>query len=555
MVAEHRSDGAVSRRAGLPTIVENGAHLLELTVEALATRAPSVIAEAARELATIVLSLHFGDGSHVVLWADHNTLRTARKRSSIADVEAYMDDASLLRLFEREQRPAEILSAQHFDVRGAAPAVLAVWSVFRVLAQRAAGLRAVQEIWIEYRRRIPREAGDVGRTGLPGPGAPAPDAAGRMRAAGRDNRNGAPPTTSVLWDGVVGAGWWTTPGPHDADLFFAMDLCQRQTIEELFRLIPQREPDRPLYALLRDYPGRGGKGLRALLCMATCGAFGGRSTDVLRTAAAIEMFHNAFLIHDDIEDESDSRRGSDCLHLLHGIPLAINAGDAMNLQAVDAVFSNIERLGLARTLGLMHEIINMCQITLEGQAIELSWIRNRHVPRRDADYIDMVTRKTAWYTCIAPCRLGAIAAGHVREAELEELRSVFLCVGVAFQIQDDLLNLVGEVSVYGKEILGDLLEGKRTLFLIHLLRSLHGAERKSVMNWLGLPRREKGLEEARWIVSLMQREGSIEHGRSVASRLAARAARLFETRLRFVAESDDKARLRQVVHYVNTRSL
>src|SRR5436305_1175872 len=84
----------------------------------------------------------------------------------------------------------------------------------------------------------------------------------------------------------------------------------------------------------------------------------------------------------------------------------------------------------------------------------------------------MVVKKTGWYTCISPCRLGAIAAGYTRPEGLDLLGRVFEKVGVAFQIQDDVLNLVGEESVYGKEILGDLLEGKRTLLLIHLMRWL-----------------------------------------------------------------------------------
>ncbi len=129
-------------------------------------------------------------------------------------------------------------------------------------------------------------------------------------------------------------------------------------------------------------------------------------------------------------------------------------------------------MGLARTLALIDEIIRMCRESLEGQAIELGWIRKKIVPTRDADYINMVTKKTSWYTCQSPCRLGAIAAGHTRARELDLIGDVFQEVGVAFQIQDDVLNLIGEEDLYGKEALGDLLEGKRTLMLIHLMRTV-----------------------------------------------------------------------------------
>jgi Polyprenyl synthetase len=95
---------------------------------------------------------------------------------------------------------------------------------------------------------------------------------------------------------------------------------------------------------------RGGKGLRPTLCIATCRAFGGQSEDAVRISSAVEMFHNAFLIHDDVEDESINRRGKRCMHVEHGIPLAVNTGDSLNLLAVETVLSNIERLGFARTL-------------------------------------------------------------------------------------------------------------------------------------------------------------------------------------------------------------
>jgi len=275
----------------------------------------------------------------------------------------------------------------------------------------------------------------------------------------------------------------------------------------------------------------------------------------VQIATAVEMFHNAFLIHDDIEDESINRRGKRCLHTEHGIPLAVNAGDSLNLLAVDTVLKNIDGLGLARTLALIDEIIRMCRESLEGQAIELGWIRKGIVPARDSDYINMVTKKTSWYTCRSPCRLGAIAAGHTRPRELDLIGEVFKEVGIAFQIQDDLLNLVGEEDLYGKEAFGDLLEGKRTLMLIHLMRTVSKRERTGLLRWLGRSRDERTLAESRKVLARMTLNGSIEYARRVAARHAARAAQLFEETLGFIPQSEDKAILRQVIHYVNTRML
>jgi geranylgeranyl diphosphate synthase type II len=362
-------------------------------------------------------------------------------------------------------------------------------------------------------------------------------------------------TTRVLWNRRAGEGWWALEGPRDADLFDVMERCRRRVADEILTLIPARHPVDGLYRLMREYPSRGGKGLRPTLCIATCGAFGGHSEDAVRIAAAVEMFHNAFLIHDDIEDESLRRRGQRCLHIEHGIPLAVNAGDGLNLLAVETVLTNIERLGLARTLTMIHEIIHMCRESIEGQAIELGWIRRRHVPTRDADYVHMVSQKTGWYTCRSPCRLGAIAAGHTRPRELHLLGEVFKQVGIAFQIQDDVLNLIGEEDLYGKETLGDLLEGKRTLMLIHLMRSVSARERRELHEWLGRPRSERTVAESRHVLRRMKEADSIEYARRVAARHAALGARLFEETLGFIPPSEGKAILGQVIHYVNTRLL
>lgn len=537
--------------------IESAADLFARTVETLARHTPSIAAEAARELGSIALALHFGDGTHAVLTARHNSLVVTRDLTE-GTVECFFGDRSLVSLYDLERRPSEILEQGAFDVRGTAEQVLAAWRTFQLLAQRGAGLRSVQALWLAYRRGRGLElgAGSQEHESEPGPGADVPDAARQLRDADAGPGHSASVvTTRVLWDRKAGQGWWTFVGPRDADLFEVMETCRRRVADEIEALIPKRGPVNSLYGLMREYPARGGKGLRPTLCIATCGAFGGQSEDAVRIAAAVEMFHNAFLIHDDIEDESLERRGRICLHIEHGVPLAVNAGDGLNLLAVDTVLGNIERLGLTRTLALMEEIIRMCRESTEGQAVELSWIRRRHVPIRDADYIRMVTQKSSWYTCQSPCRLGAIAAGHTRPRELDLIGAVFEEVGVAFQIQDDVLNLTGQQDLYGKEPLGDLLEGKRTLMLIHLMRSLGKGERSELLGWLSGPRSSRNVEDSSEVLRRMDRNGSIEYARAVAARHAARAARLFEETLAFIPESEDKAILRQVIQYVNTRLL
>ena len=106
--------------------------------------------------------------------------------------------------------------------------------------------------------------------------------------------------------------------------------------------VPTLEPQRHLYALVKDFLERAGKGLRPALCIATTRALGGRAEDALLSAAGIEMLHNAFLVHDDIEDGSESRRGVATMHRRAGVPIAVNTGDAMNALAMRLFRRNVE---------------------------------------------------------------------------------------------------------------------------------------------------------------------------------------------------------------------
>src|SRR5215469_13439614 len=108
----------------------------------------------------------------------------------------------------------------------------------------------------------------------------------------------------------------------------------------LFQYLPAAEPRRYLYDLAADYPKRGGRSFRPSLCIATARAFGTPMEMALRTAVSIEMIHNAMLIHDDVEDESEQRRGKPAMHVAEGVPIAINVGDLLSLLAMPPLLDN-----------------------------------------------------------------------------------------------------------------------------------------------------------------------------------------------------------------------
>ncbi len=295
--------------------------------------------------------------------------------------------------------------------------------------------------------------------------------------------------------------------------------------ERLLEQLPDGEPRMHLYQPMRDFCARSGKGIRPALLIASSRAFGGRLDDALTSAAALELLHNAFLIHDDIQDQSESRRGVPCLHSQLGAPLAINVGDAMMANAFRLLRGNFAVLGPEIAWGVLDEFDHLVSESLEGQAMELGWIRDNALSVGPSDYLRMTLKKTCWYSFIHPCRIGALIA-RGRDANLEHFKAFGFFLGAAFQIRDDILNLVGSRDRYGKEILGDIYEGKRTLILARLASLVDPSEHARLSRFLATPRSERKEAEVAWVFGAMERHNCVAYARDAATRLAegARAA-------------------------------
>jgi geranylgeranyl pyrophosphate synthase/uncharacterized protein with NAD-binding domain and iron-sulfur cluster len=292
--------------------------------------------------------------------------------------------------------------------------------------------------------------------------------------------------------------------------------------------IPKTEPQQHLYALVKDFINRAGKGLRPALCIATTRALGGLAEDAFPAAAGLEMLHNAFLVHDDIEDGSDSRRGIATMHRRTGIPIAVNTGDSMNALAMRLFRRAGDRLGQATALRIFDEVDHMVVQTLEGQAMELGWVRDNDLTIGADDYMRLVLKKTAWYSFIHPLRIGALVANG-DDSNLSRFNRFGYLLGLAFQITDDVLNLKGDVKRYGKEINGDLWEGKRTLPLTHALANAKSADRAWIGNFLSRPRERRLPREVLRLHQIISSVGGIQWAQQAASASAEAAAREFDS--------------------------
>jgi geranylgeranyl diphosphate synthase type II len=378
--------------------------------------------------------------------------------------------------------------------------------------------------------------------------------------------------------------------------------CRQQALDEINRFLP-REPGQAagLYEMLIDYPYRPAKALRPALCIGTCLALGGRRESALPSAAAFELFHNAFLVHDDVEDGSVRRRHGPTLHEKYGVSVAVNVGDAMLALALEPLLDNVRAMGLGPALRILKVFARLARESVEGQAIELDWISRRSWSVPDGQYLRMVHKKTGWYSFIAPLEVGAVCAG-APPALKRSLMQFAMLLGIAFQIQDDLLSLDPSAQELGKDEFGDLWEGKYTLALLHALRVLEPDEREEALAIIALPGKsppEKSHQEdvsarthlfgricrelpdlgaaerallertligndakrkneqavARLHALVVGRKGeSLEHARRIARRHAERARKIFVGELGQIPDSVHKSFLMALIDFVIHRS-
>jgi geranylgeranyl diphosphate synthase type II len=323
------------------------------------------------------------------------------------------------------------------------------------------------------------------------------------------------------------------------------------TRAQMNEYLPQDEPRSYLYELVADYPRRGGKMLRSSLCIAMARATGAEIEDAIASAVSIELLHNALLVHDDVEDASEERRGTPTLHALHGMALAINAGDAMGLLSLRPLKDNFHRLGLATALRIFEETERMAWESAEGQALELGWQRDNRTDLDDEDYLRMVLQKTCWLAAIHPMRVGCLIGARNR-MPLDPLIRVGFFFGAAFQIQDDLLNLEPGPR-YGKELNGDLFEGKRTLMIVHALRQASAPERRELTAFMGRKRAARTETEVAWVRVLLDRTGALQHARVVAQSLAGAALCEFDKYFAHARDTRDRRFMRNLFVWVLRR--
>jgi geranylgeranyl diphosphate synthase type II len=259
------------------------------------------------------------------------------------------------------------------------------------------------------------------------------------------------------------------------------------------------------------------------------------------------------LIHDDIEDESEQRRGKPTMHVAQGVPIAINVGDMLSLLSMRPLLDNRHMLGPDLSLRVLEETERMARESAEGQALELGWRRDNVTDVAESDYLLMVLKKTCWLATIHPSRMGVLI-GSTGRMDLDRCIRFGFFLGAAFQIQDDLLNLEGDATQYGKELGGDIREGKRTLMLIHLIAQATKAECQCLRSILGMAREKRTDADVAWVLERMNAYGSLHYARQVAHGLAGAAQYEFDNLYGSLPDSRDKRFLQSLPVWVIERN-
>ncbi|MDD5163652.1 MAG: polyprenyl synthetase family protein [Candidatus ainarchaeum sp.] len=300
----------------------------------------------------------------------------------------------------------------------------------------------------------------------------------------------------------------------------------------------------PIWELL----DRGGKRLRPALAMLACEAVGGKKELALKIAPIVEIIHNGTLIEDDAEDCSETRRGKKCTHLLYGLDVAINDGAAMYFIPLTLLYKNPYKLK-KKQISKIYDLYaqEMIRVSM-GQAIDIWWHRGNKTEISEEEYLQMCVYKTGVLTRFS-AKLGAIL-GNANEKQEKALGKFGETIGVAFQIQDDVLNLVGEEFQKGKGIGEDIHEGKRTIMVLHALKNSGQADGNRLIEILNShPTEQAVINEA---IGIIKKNGSIEYAKEKAKTLVKNAWKKLSPVLK---ESNAKKTLKEFADYLIERKI
>ena len=305
-----------------------------------------------------------------------------------------------------------------------------------------------------------------------------------------------------------------------------------------------------LYRASAHYISSGGKRIRPFILLKSSELFGGTSRKAMPAAAAVELIHNFSLVHDDIMDNDEMRHNVPTVHMSYGIPLAILAGDILFSKAFQVISICGTEEGIAEKSipEMVSRLSTACINVCEGQAIDMQMASESNKTYSQTDYITMIEKKTASLFELS-CSLGVLSADNVKTEDLDRLSVFGRNIGIAFQLIDDLIGVVGDPQVTGKAVGNDIREGKKTFPLILVLEKANPDERNKLLKVFGSrSTSDMELQEAVRVISRLRIEEEI---RNLAESYIHRALQSLEV----YADSEPKSALQTSADFIVRRSL
>lgn len=309
--------------------------------------------------------------------------------------------------------------------------------------------------------------------------------------------------------------------------------------EFIAEILTSRTPE-SLYEASRYLISAGGKRLRPYLTIKACEAVGGLAKYAIPFAASLEILHNFTLVHDDVMDNDDTRRGKPTVHKKFGEPMAILAGDLLFAKVYQAVLDHSPpHMGSDEIVLALGKMTDAIVLLCEGQALDISYPQAMDVTERD--YIDMIGGKTS-ALFMACAEVGAIA-GRASKVQIAALGKFAWDAGLAFQIVDDILGITADESKLGKPVGSDIREGKKTLIMIHALANANEDQMKVLKTGVGVA--DAGKDEIEAVVKTLEEIGSIKYANDEAKKYTASA---FDS-IKDIPEGPSKQELVDLVNY------
>lgn len=275
----------------------------------------------------------------------------------------------------------------------------------------------------------------------------------------------------------------------------------RKMANEEIAAIPYPATPDGLYEPIAYTMDLGGKRLRPTLVLMACEAMGGEAEKALKAAVGLELFHNFTLLHDDVMDNADVRRGKPTVHRRWNDNTAILSGDAMLTMSSQYV-AQVDSAILPEVMRLFNQT---AMEVYEGQQLDMDFEVRSNVSLDE--YIEMIRLKTSVLLGCA-CKMGAIIAG-ASETNAQALYEAGLYLGVAFQLQDDVLDVWGDEATFGKAIGGDIMNNKKTFLLVGAMQKAQGDDATELRRWLNDEYAIRG-EKVPAVTALYQRLGMRE---------------------------------------------